>query len=129
MKTTAEFKNPVFISLIVLVLVGFFGIKIWQREGNGYESYAHKLTRYRAGAEQAVRVACTNEVTGLRQFIRLDVSTYGQNVKEWKATATVEYVNHVGGIDRTNLEFEFDTFGGDFDCFKKSQPWHRPTTP
>jgi hypothetical protein len=114
---------------IVLVIAGFFGFRSWQEAHNGYESYAHKLARYRAGAEQAVRAACTNEVTGLHQFISMDVSTYDQNVKRWTATATVEFVNHLGGIDRTNLEFQFDAFGGELSCFKKEPPWHLPTTP
>ena len=110
--------------ILAIGVVVFFGFRSWQESQNGYESYSHRLAHYRASAENLVRVACTNEVTGLRQFIRMDVSIYGQNVKEWKATATVEYINHLGGIDRTNLEFVFDTLGGDFGCYKKEQPWH-----
>ena len=115
--------------ILAIGVAGFFGFKSWQEGDSGYESYAHKLNRYRTSAENLVRVACTNEVTGLRQFISMDVSPYGQNVKEWKATATVEFINHLGGIDRTNLEFQFDTLGGDFGCYKKEQPWHLPETP
>jgi len=110
--------------LLAMGIVGFFGFKSWRDSHTGYVSYAQRLDRYRAVAEQAVRINCTNHVIGLRQFIRMDVSTYDQNVKQWKASATVEYINHLGGIDRTNLEFEFDTFGGDLICSKKEPPWH-----
>ena len=131
MKTITAPKHTGAIIVIALAIVAFFCIRHWQQiqDGYGYESYDHKLNRYRKSAESLVRAACTNEVTGLRQFISMDISTYGQNVKEWKATATVEYVNHLGGIDRTNLEFVFETLGGDFDCLKKTQPWHLPETP
>jgi hypothetical protein len=112
--------------ILAIGVAGFFGFRSWQESHNGYVSYAQKLARYRAGAEQAVRVACTNQVTGLRQLIRMDVSTYDQNVKRWTATATVEYVNNLGGIDRTNLEFEFDAWGGELSCFKKEPPLFRP---
>jgi len=123
--------KPRFLPWVILAigLFGFYWFRSWQESHNGYVSYSQKLADFRAGAEVAVRVACTNEVTGLRQFIHMDVSTYGQSVKEWTATATVEYVNHFGGIDRTNLEFQFDELLGDLYCYKKEQPRHLPETP
>jgi hypothetical protein len=72
------------------------------------ESYADKLARYRAGADAAARAACTNEVTGLRGIINLDTDTTDNNFTKWTATATVEYINQIGGVDRTNLAFRFD---------------------
>ncbi len=76
------------------------------------KSYADKITRYRAGAGAAVRSACTNEIIGLRGIISLDVQTYDDNFKKWTATATVEYINHIGGVDRTNLSLRFDPVSG-----------------
>jgi len=72
------------------------------------ESYSDKLIRYRAGAWEAARSECTNEVTGLRGIISLDVDASDQNFMHWTATATVEYINHIGGVDRTNLSLRFD---------------------
>ena len=72
------------------------------------ENYADKLARYRAGAEAAARAACTNEVIGLRGIISLDVQTYDDNFMSRTASATVEYVNQIGGVDRTNIELKFD---------------------
>jgi hypothetical protein len=85
------------------------------------ESYADKIARYRAGAENAARTACTNEVVGLRGIIALDVQTYDNNFKNWTANATVEYINHIGGVDRTNIELTFDPgYTGVPTWFKKT---------
>jgi hypothetical protein len=70
-------------------------------------SFAHRLAWFRAGADFAVRTACTNDVTGLRRIIRVDASTYDNNLAKWKASATVEFINHIGGVDRTNLYYRF----------------------
>ena len=81
------------------------------------ESYKHKLARFRDDAEQLVREACTNEVVGLRQIIKLRADTYDDNFMKWKASATVEFINHVGGVDRTNLVFEFHAISGMLICY------------
>jgi hypothetical protein len=85
------------------------------------ESYEDKIARYRAGAENAARIACTNEIVGLRGIIALDVQTYDNNFKNWTANATVEYINHIGSVDRTNIELTFDPgYSGVPTWFKKT---------
>jgi len=60
-------------------------------------------------------------VVGLRSIISLDAKTYENNYKLWSAKATVEYINQLGGVDRTNLDFRFDTFvSGKLLCFQKN---------
>ncbi|MGA2869712.1 MAG: hypothetical protein ABSF34_11205 [Verrucomicrobiota bacterium] len=75
------------------------------------ESYASKLARYRASAESTARAECTNEVTGLRNIITLDVETSDDNFRNWSASAQVEYINQIGGVDRTNLVLQFNPAG------------------
>jgi hypothetical protein len=75
------------------------------------ESYAAKLARYRASAEDTARAECTNEITGLRNIITLDVETSDDNFRNWTATATVEFINQIGGVDRTNLVLQFNPAG------------------
>jgi hypothetical protein len=72
------------------------------------ESYAHKLARYRAGADEALISECTNVVIGLRTIIQHNTETYDHNFTKWTGSATVEFINMVGGVERTNLEFIFD---------------------
>lgn len=111
------------VAFIVCALVVFASIWFWHLRVNTAasavsevsmattgddESYASKLARYRAGAESAARAACTNEVTGLRGIISLDVQTSDDNFMNWTASATVEYINQIGGVDRTNLDFKFN---------------------
>src|ERR1035437_1945985 len=79
-------------------------------------SFAHRLAWFRAGANFAVRTACTNDVTGLRQIISVDASIDDENFVKWKASATVEFINHIGGVDRTNLYYRFNNFQGHLSC-------------
>jgi|ERR1035437_2279860 hypothetical protein len=83
-------------------------------------SFAHRLAWFRAGADFAVRTACTNDVTGLRQIISVDASTYDDNLAKWKASATVEFINHIGGVDRTNLYYRINHFINPFHNFREN---------
>lgn len=49
----------------------------------------------------------TNSVIGLRTIIDYGVSAPDDNVSNWSGVAEVEYINHLGGVDRTNLSFCF----------------------
>lgn len=81
------------------------------------ESYAHKVARYRAGADEALRIACTNDVVGLRSIISAGVDSSADNFMQWTARATADYVNHFGGVDRTNLVFKPSSIDGRFCWF------------
>jgi hypothetical protein len=83
------------------------------------EKYPHKLARYRASAEAGVRDACTNYTVGLRGILYLRADTSADNFMQWTAKATVEFINPVGGVDRTNLEFKPSVMGGQMRWFQK----------
>jgi hypothetical protein len=118
------------IAALSLVILGV-SIWIWQWHRNRVqtnsftarpddgESYPHKLNRYRVDADQAVRKGITNQVVGLRQIISQRADTSDENFMKWTATATVEFINPVGGVDRTNLDFKFDAWAGQLECLAK----------
>ncbi len=100
MKTTA------FVGISILLIVG--AVWIWHARQQSIvsnlsevsmadkgdnETYQHKLARYRAGADAALRTECTNVVTGLRTIIQQRTETYDNNFTKWSATATVEFIN------------------------------------
>jgi len=125
-------KNIVAIGIFMVVLVGCFWVRNWRIQKltsmlsetpfgepvKEDETYAQRLLRYRAKAEQSVRVACTNDVVGLRQVMQTDLSTYQDNYKNWRASATVEFFNKMGGVERTNLDFRFDMILDDLYCIR-----------
>lgn len=77
------------------------------------ESYPNKLKRYRQGADSALLAACTNAITGLRFVVKSRCVTYDDNFMKWTASATVEYINEVGGVQRREIQFKFDpSFSG-----------------
>src|ERR1017187_5825937 len=55
-----------------------------------------------------LREECTNQVVGITKimssYLDYDPKTA---VTNWHAGASVEYINHFGGIDRTNLHLVF----------------------
>ena len=123
-------KNLIIGVFLCVIIVGI-SASVWHgyraqhadddRTPGDNESYESKIERYRATAETAARVACTNEVTGLRNIINLEVETSDQNFMNWSASATVEYINALGGVDRTNIELKFDPgYSGQSAWFKKS---------
>jgi hypothetical protein len=77
------------------------------------EKYPHKVARYRASADSGVRAACTNYTIGLRSILELRSETFDDNFMKWTARATVEYINPIGGVNRTNLEFKTGVIGGE----------------
>jgi len=50
---------------------------------------------------------CTNSTAGMDRVIQKDLQTNDGDPNKWTAEVTAEYVNHSGGIDRTNLPFVF----------------------
>jgi hypothetical protein len=49
----------------------------------------------------------TNDVVGLRSLIFTLVNTDDADTNKWSGFATLEYFNHFGGVDRTNMNFRF----------------------
>lgn len=123
MKTiTATILIFVIVGISILVVSGLrerSHMNSFMAQVDDNESYPHKLTRYRFNAEQGVREACTNYTVGLSSIIDLRAETYDDNFMKWTASATVEYINPVGGVNRTNLEFKPSVIGGKMNWFQK----------
>jgi hypothetical protein len=75
-------------------------------------NFQHRIEWFRAGADFAIRTACTNDVVGLRQIISTDRDTGADDLRRWHGRATVEFINPVGGVERTNLFYVFHEFVG-----------------
>jgi hypothetical protein len=71
-----------------------------------------QLQRWRDGAEAAVATICSNDITGFRGMVDTTVRDYSDQTDEWSARATVEYINTVGGVERTNLDLKFISTSG-----------------
>ena len=86
----------------------------WEKTQLGdNETYAHKIKRYRAGADAALPPAITNAVVGLRTILSARTETYDDNFTKWTAEAEVEFINQVGGVERTNIHFGFSGLSGE----------------
>lgn len=97
-------KRSHWITLIIVLLIGLF---IRSRILPADESAAQERRRLAVEAEGDFHTALTNDIVGLHRVIRAQTSLYDQDIKAWRAEATVEYVNVVGGIQRTNVHYAF----------------------
>ena len=58
-------------------------------------------------AEEGVPRKLTNDIVGFTRMIECNLDNRDPNPTNWTANVTAEYINHVGGIDRTNLPYKF----------------------
>ena len=68
--------------------------------------------RLQSEADTEMLKECTNVVVGLTRIIHSSVIDADDNPYKWAGDITAEYVNRVGGIERTNLAFKFGTDTG-----------------
>ena len=75
------------------------------------ESEYGRVSRFRAEARADLFKECTNQIVGLSRIIdaRIDDVSGSDDPRSWSASVTAEFVNKFGGIERTNLPFEFYT--------------------
>jgi hypothetical protein len=62
----------------------------------------------RAGAEALVRGRLAQDQIGLQRVISCTIDDSDEDANQWTAVAVVDFVNHMGGVDRTNLFYEFE---------------------
>lgn len=74
-----------------------------------HETTAQKRTRYQAEAKQAMLDYCTNNIVGFTHAVSVNLDSFGDDIHRWNGEVVAEYVNHLGGVDRTNLSFPFET--------------------
>lgn len=97
-------KRSHWVALIIVLLVGLF---IRSRILPADESAAQERRRLAVEAEADFYTALTNDIVGLHRVIRSQTSLYDQDIKAWRAEATVEFINAVGGVQRTNVHYVF----------------------
>jgi len=89
-------------AVIIAALVGGLVVAFWPRE----ESPAKERSRHQREAELEFLSLYTNGVVGYQRTIRTRVSLHG-HYSQWRAESEVEFINAIGGIERTNLPFDF----------------------
>lgn len=120
--------------LAVLMVVVVGGPIFWWRtqyaEVPKPETEAQQKARLQSEAEGEMLKECTNIIVGLTRIIHSSVVDADDNPYQWGGDATLEYVNRVGGIERTNLFFKFGTDTGTdglvhLRCSFESEPERR----
>jgi hypothetical protein len=91
------------LAIVALLFVGCSH----KSEDPAQEKESARWERMQAEAERSLLVACTNDLVGLNRIVYKFVNDGAENPTNWTADITAEYVNHIGGVDRTNLSFVF----------------------
>ena len=81
-------------------------------DGRKPETELQQYARLQSEAEGEMLKECTNVVVGLTRIIRASVVTAEEDPYRWSGDVVTEFINHVGGIDRTNISFKFRTDTG-----------------
>lgn len=71
--------------------------------------------RMEAQAEQSMLETCSNYI-GFQRIVSHYLMRSDDNVTNWKGEADIDFVNKVGGIERTNLIFRVYKFQHDAMC-------------
>jgi hypothetical protein len=87
--------------VIALLLIAVAAV--WLRE----ESSAAELRRLRSEANRQFEREYQKAVVGYQRTVALHPSLGSERWSEWSAEAEVEFINKVGGVERTNLCFKF----------------------
>ena len=100
---------------VLLVIVVGVPIYLWRSlypDGRKPETELQQYARLQSEAEGEMLKECTNVVVGLTRIIRASVVTAEEDPYRWSGDVVTEFINHVGGIDRTNISFKFRTDTG-----------------
>jgi hypothetical protein len=76
------------------------------------ETELQQKARLQSESEVEMLKECTNVVVGLNRIIRSSIINADDNSYKWAGDMTVEFVNRVGGVERTNVFFKFGTDTG-----------------
>jgi hypothetical protein len=78
------------------------------------ETESQQKNRWQSEADVEMLKESTNVIVGLTRIIHSSVINADDNPYKWAGDVTAEYINRVGGIERTNVFFRFGTdTGGD----------------
>jgi hypothetical protein len=97
------------LAILLVVVVG--GPIYWWRQAPRPESDWQLKTRLQGEAETEMLKETTNVIVGLNRIIRSSINNNNadDNPYRWSGEVTAEFVNKVGGIERTNVYFKFGT--------------------
>lgn len=98
---------------VVVFGLGIYWLSQWAVSD---ESPASEKKRLTAVAHREIAEAITNDVVGLRTVLSVSVNTHGDNPWEWTGSATVEFFNKAGGVERRSLGYRFYPHGDDLAC-------------
>lgn len=102
--------------LVVLLLVVVGGPIYWWRNQLAQvpkpETESQQKSRLQSEADSKMLEESTNVIVGLSRIIRANAATGDDNPYKWTGDITAEFVNKVGGIERTNILFKFGTDTG-----------------
>jgi len=120
-KVKAPLLRPIVLVIAVaLLFIGFFFIDKIDRwdafigekaHPEMYENAAGARMRYEGEADARLLKECSNYV-GFIRILDHYVYTSDSQVTNWTGGATIDYINKVGGVERTNLLFCFWVYDG-----------------
>jgi hypothetical protein len=71
-----------------------------------FEKPWETMARLRKESEPAMLKECTNYL-GFSRMIDYRLNNYDDQITNWTGSASIDFLNHFGGMDRTNLYFRF----------------------
>src|SRR5262249_43571212 len=101
--------------LAVLLVVVVGGPVYWWRSQFVQvptETERQLKSRLQTEAEVEMLKETTNVIVGLTRIIHSSLQTLIDNPYKWTGEVTAEFVNRVGGVERTNVYFKFGTDTG-----------------
>jgi hypothetical protein len=103
------------LAILLVVVVG--GPIFWWRSSQYSqvpkpETELQQQARLQSESEGEMLKECTNVIIGLTRIIHSSVTMSDDIPYKWTGRVTLEYINRVGGIERTNLFFKFGTDTG-----------------
>jgi hypothetical protein len=102
------------LAILLVVVVG--GPIYWWRSQLAQvpkpETELEQKLRLQSEAELEMLKESTNVVVGLNRIIRASVANGDDNPYKWGGEVVAEFINRVGGIERTNVFFKFRTDTG-----------------
>ncbi len=101
----------------VMGRMGVMGLMVLMAGGcDRDETPNQRGDRLRSAAIGVLHAEITNSVVGYSRTIRSSIWDEGNNPYLWAAEATVEFVNQVGGIERTDIYLAFSQYDDQVRC-------------
>jgi len=120
------------LAILLVVVVG--GPVFWWRSEFARvpkpETELQLKVRLQSEAELEMLKESTNVIVGLNRIIRTSVANSDDSRYKWAGAVVAEFVNRVGGVERTNIYFKFRTDTGSdglvhLRCGVESEADHR----